>query len=147
MYDNEQKELLAECEKLQKLYDELKAYFEANPHAKKRSGFLSWSYQTDLLRRQAEKYGMYDTYNDSDEYLQFRIIAAQLGQCKYRLKQSKTSRAIEDSVKFIGSITPQHVSGRMYKVENGDGCGMFCLWFCIIDAIIVLLYFLISVGK
>ena len=27
--------------------------------------------------------------------------------------------------------------GRVYKVENGDGCGMFCLWFMIIDAIII----------
>lgn len=48
---------------------------------------------------------------------------------------------------FVASITPQHVSGRVYKVENGDGCGTFCLWFIIIDAIIVLIYFIISGGK
>lgn len=51
---------------------------------------------------------------------------------------------IGKSAKYIASITPQHVSGKVYKVENGDGCGMFCLWFMIIDAIIILIYYLIS---
>lgn len=54
---------------------------------------------------------------------------------------------IGKTVEYFASITPQHVSGRVYKVENGDGCGKFCLWFMIIDAIIVLLYWLISGGK
>ena len=44
---------------------------------------------------------------------------------------------IGKTAEYLASITPQHVSGRVYKVENGDGCGMFCLWFMIIDAIIV----------
>lgn len=46
------------------------------------------------------------------------------------------------SVDFIGSITPQHVSGRVYRIENGDGCGTFCLWFMIIDAIICFIIYL-----
>lgn len=45
---------------------------------------------------------------------------------------------------FMASIAPQHVSGRVYKVENGDGCGTFCLWFILIDALIVFIYYLIS---
>jgi hypothetical protein len=44
---------------------------------------------------------------------------------------------IGKTAEYLASITPQHVSGRVYKVENGDGCGMFCLWFVIIDAIII----------
>lgn len=44
---------------------------------------------------------------------------------------------IGKTAEYLASITPQHVSGRVYKVENGDGCGMFCLWFMIIDAIII----------
>lgn len=147
MYEKEQKALLAECDKLQKQFDMLKAYFDANPQAKKTSGFPSWTYQTEILRKQAEKYGIFDTYYNSDEYLYYRIIAARLGICKYRLRQSKASRAFEDTIKFIGSIMPQHVSGRIYKVENGNGCGMFCFWFCIIDAIICLIYFLVFYGK
>ena len=51
---------------------------------------------------------------------------------------------IGKTTEYIASITPQHVSGRVYKVENGDGCGTFCLWFIIIDAIIVLIIYLIS---
>ena len=51
---------------------------------------------------------------------------------------------IGKTAEYIASITPQHVSGRVYKVENGDGCGMFCLWFIIINAIIVLIIYLIS---
>lgn len=53
---------------------------------------------------------------------------------------------IGKAAEYMASITPQHVSGRVYKVENGDGCGMFCLWFIIIDGIIILLYYLISGG-
>ena len=49
---------------------------------------------------------------------------------------------IGKTAEYIASITPQHVSGRVYKVENGDGCGTFCLWFIIIDAIIVLILYL-----
>ena len=47
----------------------------------------------------------------------------------------------------MASIIPQHVSGRVYKVENGDGCGMFCLWFIVIDVIIVFLWYIISGGN
>ena len=53
---------------------------------------------------------------------------------------------IEKAAGYMASITPQHVSGRMYKVENGDGCGKFCLWFVIIDALIIFIYYLISEG-
>lgn len=67
------------------------------------------------------------------------------------LSQSPVERNKENIKKNIGkaaeymvSITPQHVSGRIYKVENGDGCSAFCCWFMLIDAIIVLIYFLIS---
>jgi hypothetical protein len=59
-------------------------------------------------------------------------------------KKDNIKNNIWETVDYIASITPQHVSGRVYKVENGDGCGMFCLWFMIIDAIILLLYYLIS---
>lgn len=54
---------------------------------------------------------------------------------------------IVKSAEFVASITPQHVSGRVYKVENGDGCGKFCLWFLIIDAIICFIIFLVTGGK
>lgn len=65
------------------------------------------------------------------------------------LSQTPTERTKENvknnigkTAEYIASITPQHVSGRVYRVENGDGCGMFCLWFMIIDAIIVFIIYL-----
>lgn len=54
---------------------------------------------------------------------------------------------IGKAAEYMVSITPQHVSGRVYKVENGDGYGMFCLWFIVIDAIIVFLWYIISGGN
>lgn len=67
------------------------------------------------------------------------------------LSQSPAERAkhnvknsIVKTTDYIASITPQHISGKIYRVENKNGCGMFCLWFMIIDAIIIFLYFLIS---
>lgn len=89
-----------------------------------------------------------------------QILEDEYSNKKYRkrelerlLAQTPAERAKENMRNTIGkaagymaSITPQHVSGRVYKVENGDGCGTFCLWFCIIDAIIVFIYWLISEG-
>lgn len=69
-----------------------------------------------------------------------------MAELQSKLKESKTSRKISNTLEYIGSITPQHVGGRVYKVENGDGCGMFCIWFLIIDAFIILLYWIISGG-
>ena len=110
-------------------------YFDNNPNAKERGA--NWTSHTGILMKVAEKYGIYDTWNDSDEYMQFRIIETRLNRCKYRLKQSKSSIAFVDSVSFIASITPQHVNGRMYKIENSNGC----LWFVVIDILICLIYF------
>ena len=58
-----------------------------------------------------------------------------------RIKENVKNN-IGKTAEYIASITPQHVSGRIYRVENGDGCGTFCLWFMIIDALIVFIYFL-----
>lgn len=58
-----------------------------------------------------------------------------------RIKENITD-GIGKSVDFLGSITPQHVSGRLYTVENGDGCTKFIFWFVLIDAIICGIIFL-----
>lgn len=60
-----------------------------------------------------------------------------LSQTQAERTKDNIKNNIGKTVEYIASITPQHVSGRVYKVENGDGCGMFCLWFMIIDAIII----------
>ena len=60
-----------------------------------------------------------------------------LSQTQAERTKDNIKNNIGKTVEYIASITPQHVSGRVYKVENGDGCGMFCLWLMIIDAIII----------
>ena len=60
-----------------------------------------------------------------------------LSQTSAERTKDNIKNNIGKTAEYLASITPQHVSGRVYKVENGDGCGMFCLWFMIIDAIIV----------
>lgn len=60
-----------------------------------------------------------------------------LSQTSAERTKDNIKNNIGKTAEYLASITPQHVSGRVYKVENGDGCGMFCLWFMIIDAIII----------
>lgn len=86
-----------------------------------------------------------------DDYRNKKYRKKELERLLSQTPAERTKENIRTSVGkaagFMASITPQHVSGRMYKVENGDGCGIFCLWFILIDAIIVFIYFLISGGK
>lgn len=65
-----------------------------------------------------------------------------LSQTPAERTKENVKNNIGKTVEYIASITPQHVSGRVYRVENGDGCGTFCLWFMIIDALIVFIYYL-----
>lgn len=69
-----------------------------------------------------------------------------LSQSPSERKRYKRMEKVGNAIEFMGSITPQHVSGRVYKVENSDGCGTFCLWFCIIDAIIVFIIYIATGG-
>lgn len=65
-----------------------------------------------------------------------------LSQSPAERTKENVKNGIGKTADYIASITPQHVSGRVYRVENGAGCGTFCLWFLIIDAIIVFIYYL-----
>lgn len=73
-----------------------------------------------------------------------RELQRLLAQTPTERTKENIKNNIEKAAGYMASITPQHVSGRVYKVENGDGCGTFCLWFVLIDAIILLIYFLVS---
>lgn len=65
-----------------------------------------------------------------------------LSQSPSERKTENVKRKIGEGAEFIASITPQHVTGRVYRVENGDGCAKFCIWFMIIDALILFIYYL-----
>ena len=161
-YESEQIELKKELEETNARLDALEKYFEQNPQEKFRysSGKVPSNYSETILSRshldkykrmQYEqilqyKYYDYDTSNWSTLYLEYKILKNKKEELLCKLSESKTQRNISKTVNYIGSITPQHVSGRVYKVENGDGCATFCLWFFIIDALLVLLYCIISGG-
>lgn len=148
-YESEQKQYAEELEKLTGRYEALKQFFADNPGKKENE--TSYLNGRDYGRMQYEqilekKYYYYDHRKYSTLYLEFLILCFRISELEYKLKQSKVSRGVEKTVDFIGGITPQHVSGRIYKVEDGDGCAKFCLWFVIIDAVICFLYWLISEG-
>lgn len=65
-----------------------------------------------------------------------------LSQTPAERTKDKTLNKIGEAAKFVSSITPEHVSGRVYRVENGNGCAMFCIWFLIIDVLIIFIYYL-----
>lgn len=152
-YESEQKQYAEELEKLTERYEELKQFFADNPDQKEnKTSYLSFNSTRDYGRMQYEqilekKYYYYDHRKYSTLYLEFLILAFRTSELESKLNQSKLGRGVEKTADFIGGITPQHVSGRIYKVEDGDGCAKFCLWFIIIDAAIVFLYWLISGGK
>lgn len=144
MYEEENKKLQKRLDEIEPVVQKLKIYFENHPDRKNdSSSYFHKSPQRYLMEEIAKsKYYIYNYDNYSDEYLQYLILEAEISEIKHRLSKSSASRALYDGVEFMGSIAPQHVSGRVYKVENGDGCGTFCLWFCIIDAIIVFVWYL-----
>ena len=96
-----------------------------------------------ILKRQ---YG--DSYTDGNSVfmLEYKLCQHKKKEIEYKLKETKTYRTIIKTLNFVDGITPRHISGRIYKVKDGDGCGMFCLWFIVIDAIIVFLWHIISGG-
>lgn len=147
-YESDQIQYQKELEQIKDRLEILDKYFVIHPYEKKKD-FARNEYlgDYDCTRIQYEqilqrKYNDFDTCGWSVCYLEYKICLHRKYELEYKLKESKSHRNISKTINFLESITPQHVSGRVYKVENGDGCSMFCLWFVIIDAIIFFIIFL-----
>ena len=153
-YETEQEQFAKELESVKNRFEILDNYFKQNPSKKEnQSGYsLDRSSVVENYKRQQYEQILIRRYFDNDNYscstlfLEYKVCKYRMAELQSKLKESKTSRNISNTVAYIGSIIPQHVGGRVYKVENGDGCGMFCIWFLIIDAFIILLYWIISGG-
>ena len=137
-------QLEAELDVLKVRFNQLDQYFKKNP-GKKLSHFGEPN--SPYVKILEQKYHDYETIGCSNLYLEYKFIVHRMTEIEFELNASKTQKAVANTVDFIGSIAPQHVSGRVYKVENGDGCGKFCLWFIIIDALIVLILYAAGVLK
>ena len=137
-YAEELKEITLAISRLDEIFEDssqtdvkiLEYYKQLNPSRFQFSSSFEIQQQISLFRNLLEE--------------DYRRKTARKKELERLLSQTSAERT-EDNIKnnigktaeYLASITPQHVSGRVYKVENGDGCGMFCLWFMIIDAIII----------
>lgn len=144
-YAEELKEITFAISRLDEIFEDssktdvkiLEYYKQLNPSRFQFSSSFEIQQQISLFRNLLEE--------------DYRRKTARKKELERLLSQTSAERT-KDNIKnnigktaeYLASITPQHVSGRVYKVENGDGCGTFCLWFIIIDAIIVLIIYLIS---
>ena len=137
-YAEELKEITFAISRLDEIFEDssktdvkiLEYYRQLNPSRFQFSSSFEIQQQISLFRNLLEE--------------DYRRKTARKKELERLLSQTSAERT-KDNIKnnigktaeYLASITPQHVSGRVYKVENGDGCGMFCLWFMIIDAIII----------
>ena len=144
-YAEELKEITFAISRLDEIFEDssktdvkiLEYYKQLNPSRFQFSSSFEIQQQISLFRNLLEE--------------DYRRKTARKKELERLLSQTSAERT-KDNIKnnigktaeYLASITPQHVSGRVYKVENGDGCGMFCLWFMIIDAIIIGIIFYIT---
>lgn len=145
-YEQEQTEYREQLEKINSRISELERAFMQNPSLRISSnGGFYGNTQEEYLKLILQKhYGDFNTSGDSVYMLEYKLCKHKKKELEYKLKESKTDRNIIKTLDFIDGITPRHVSGRVYEVKDGDGCGTFCLWFLVVDAIIVFLYYIIS---
>lgn len=137
-YAEELKEITLAIRKLDEIFEDssqtdvkiLEYYKRLYPSSFQFSSSFETQQQISLFRNYLEDYYRRKTARKKE--LERLLSQTQAERTKDNIKNN-----IGKTVEYIASITPQHVSGRVYKVENGDGCGMFCLWFMIIDAIII----------
>lgn len=138
-YTTEQLEYKKQLEQVNKTLNELNTLLSQHPE-------LKTDYSDNLTPQKAyyksilNSHGI-STWYDSELMLESKILTLKKKELEYKLKESKLSRNIDK----ISNMIPQHVSGRVYAVKDGDGCGLFCLLFVIIDAIIVFIIYLFSI--
>ena len=145
-YAEELKTLTGELRELDDLFSDPSLVDEKIWEIYKQVNPLEVKYQlTTSLYEKQNKIRTFKQLLESD-YRKKRIRKQELERLLSQTPAERVKENVKNSVgktvDFMASITPQHVSGRVYRVENGAGCGTFCLWFLIIDAIIVFIYYL-----
>ena len=139
-YETEQAQLKRKVEELNVKIKELECHFQLYPAEKRKLyGRFSESMERPLLEMRAHDLGIFDSSNDSDLYLTYRILVSLRSRYMCRLKESKTERNIGKAIDFVDSITPKQVSGRLYRVENMDGCLLTWLVFAIFGLIFLMM--------
>lgn len=137
-YAEELKEITLAISRLDEIFEDssqtdvkiLEYYKQLNPSRFQFSSSFEIQQQISLFRNLLEE-------DYKRKIARKKELERLLSQTPAERTKDNIKNNIGKTAEYLASITPQHVSGRVYKVENGDGCGMFCLWFMIIDAIIV----------
>lgn len=137
-YAEELKEITLAISRLDEIFEDpsqtdvkiLEYYKQLNPSRFQFSSSFEIQQQISLFRNLLEE-------DYKRKIARRKELERLLSQTPAERTKDNIKNNIGKTAEYLASITPQHVSGRVYKVENGDGCGMFCLWFMIIDAIIV----------
>lgn len=155
-YEEEQAEYKKQHEQISRRLLILEEMFNENPNLRFRSSLYSSKiYRVDdryenarrdvleaILRNQ---YGDFSSsFGDSELMLEYKLCIHRKKFLELKIKESKADRKVQKTFDYIDGIIPEHVSGRVYKVKDGDGCAKFCLWFMIIDAIIIFLWWLVT---
>ena len=137
-YAEELKEITLAISRLDEIFEDpsqtdvkiLEYYKQLNPSRFQFSSSFEIQQQISLFRNLLEE-------DYKRKIARRKELERLLSQTPAERTKDNIKNNIGKTAEYLASITPQHVSGRVYKVENGDGCGMFCLWFMIIDAIII----------
>ena len=137
-YTTEQLEYQKQLDQVNKKLNELNALLSQHPELKTDYS-NNFSPEKAYYQSILSSHGI-STWGDSELMLESKILTLKKSELEYRLKESKFSRNIGK----ISDIIPQHVSGRVYSVKDGDGCGLFCLLFLIVDGIICFIIYLFS---
>ena len=137
-YAEELKEITFAISRLDEIFEDssktdvkiLEYYKQLNPSRFQFSSSFEIQQQISLFRNLLE-----------EDYRRKTVRKKELERLLSQTSAERTKDNIKNNIgktaEYLASITPQHVSGRVYKVENGDGCGMICVWFMIIEAIII----------
>lgn len=137
-YAEELKEITLAISRLDEIFEDssqtdvkiLEYYKQLNPSRFQFSSSFEIQQQISLFRNLLEE-------DYKRKIARKKELERLLSQTPAERTKDNIKNNIGKTAEYLASITPQYVSGKVYKVENGDGCGMFCLWFMIIDAIIV----------
>lgn len=145
-YAEELKAVTIELKKLEEIFSDPALVDEKVWEYYKQVNPLETKYQLSTSQYEIQKKIQTFRLLLESDYHKKRSRKQELERLLSQTPAERTKENVKNSVgktaDYIASITPQHVSGRVYRVENGDGCATFCLWFLIIDAIIVFIYYL-----
>ena len=122
-YEQEQAEYREQLKIISSRISELEHAFKQYPSLKisANEGFIGNTQEEYLKLILKRQYGDSNTDGNSVFMLEYKLCQHKKKEIEYKLKETKTYRTIIKTLNFVDGITPRHISGRIYKVKDGDG--------------------------